>query len=169
MRHNRIGFKMGIVIITLFLIVLVFLGFAIDRMFTNFYSAEMQKETEELTSHFTVMANATETTSEQTMKTFAEFSNVSIINILKNGKVILHSGTHDSADNAFIRTSDLQKSFQGKRLAYYIKIRQGMVILSQDNLYLIMERLPQLFMLCPLRNKWNAPFQGYAIYCSSPE
>ncbi|MEK5357963.1 sensor histidine kinase [Paenibacillus sp. FSL L8-0709] len=125
MRHNRIGFKMGIVIITLFLIVLVFLGFAIDRMFTNFYSAEMQKETEELTSHFTVMANATETTSEQTMKTFAEFSNVSIINILKNGKVILHSGTHDSADNAFIRTSDLQKIFSGEKVSLLYKDPSG--------------------------------------------
>ncbi|WP_310828750.1 hypothetical protein [Paenibacillus pedocola] len=83
MRQNRIGFKMGMVIITIFLIVLIFLGFAIDRMFTSFYSAEMQKETEEITSHFTVMANATDTTSEQTMMTFAEFSNVSIFNILK--------------------------------------------------------------------------------------
>ncbi|MCL6606105.1 MAG: HAMP domain-containing histidine kinase [Paenibacillus sp.] len=117
MRNNRIGFKMGIVIITLFLIVLLFLGFAIDRMFTSFYSAEMQRETEEITSHFTVMANATDSTSEETMMTFADFSNVSIFNILESGKVILHSGTHDSADKAFIRALDLQKIFSGEKVS----------------------------------------------------
>ncbi|WP_410512415.1 HAMP domain-containing sensor histidine kinase [Paenibacillus sp. BR2-3] len=116
MRNNRIGFKLGLVIITVFLIVLLFLGFAIDRMFTNFYSAEMQRENEEITSHFAVMANADDTTSEQTMKTFAEFSGVSIFNILKNGEVILHSGIHDSADRSFIRASDIDKIFSGEKI-----------------------------------------------------
>ncbi|MBY3621383.1 two-component sensor histidine kinase [Paenibacillus sp. VTT E-133280] len=117
MRNNRIGLKLGLVIITVLLIVLLFLGFAIDKMFTNFYTAEMRKETEEIASHFSVMANAADTTSEQTMMTFAEFSNVSIFNILENGKVNLHSGVHDSADRAFIRNSDLEKIFTGKKVS----------------------------------------------------
>jgi signal transduction histidine kinase len=125
MRNNRIGIKLGSVIITVFLIVLLFLGFAIDKMFTNFYTAEMRKETEEIASHFTVMANATDVTSEQTMMTFAEFSNVSIFNILDNGTVNLHSGVHDSADRSFIRSSDLDKIFGGKIVSLMYKDPEG--------------------------------------------
>ncbi|KGE20889.1 sensor histidine kinase [Paenibacillus wynnii] len=117
MRSNRVGLKLGLVIISVFLIVILFLGFAIDRMFTNFYSAEMRRETEEITSHFTVMANAADTTSEQTMMTFAEFSNVSIFNILESGSVTLHSGVHDSTDRTFIRASDLKKIFSGEKVS----------------------------------------------------
>ncbi|MFD1774791.1 sensor histidine kinase [Paenibacillus rhizophilus] len=116
MRSNRIGFKLGLIIISVFLIVLVFLGFTIDRMFTNYYYARMQTDTEEITSHFALMADSTDATSEQTMKTFAEFSNVSIFNIRKNGEVILHSGVHDSSDRTFIRVSDLYKIFAGKKV-----------------------------------------------------
>ncbi|QWU15403.1 Signal transduction histidine kinase [Paenibacillus sophorae] len=116
MRNNRIGLKLGLIIITLFLIVLVFLGFSIERMFTNYYYARMQTETEELTSHFAVMADSTDAMSEQTMKTFAEFSNVSIFNMRQDGAVILHSGVHDSSDRTFIRTSDLNKIFSGKKV-----------------------------------------------------
>lgn len=125
MRNNRIGIKLGLVIITVLLIVLLFLGFAIDKMFTNFYTAEMRKETEEIASHFTVMANATDTTSEQTMMTFAEFSNVSIFNILENGKVHLHSGVHDSADRAFIRKFDLEQIFSGKKVSLLYEDPEG--------------------------------------------
>ncbi|WP_054939804.1 sensor histidine kinase [Paenibacillus ihuae] len=125
MRNNRIGIKLGLVIITVLLIVLLFLGFAIDKMFTNFYTAEMRKETEEIASHFTVMANATDVTSEQTMMTFAEFSNVSIFNILDNGTVNLHSGVHDSADRSFIRGSDLDKIFAGKIVSLLYEDPQG--------------------------------------------
>jgi signal transduction histidine kinase len=117
MRNNRIGLKLGLVIITVFLIVLLFLGFAIDRMFTNFYSAEMLRENEELTSHFAGMANASDTSSEQAMKTFAEFSHVSIFNILRNGEVTLHSGIHDSADRSFIRATDVDKIFSGEKVS----------------------------------------------------
>ncbi|BCG60425.1 sensor histidine kinase [Paenibacillus sp. URB8-2] len=116
MKNNRIGLKLGLIIITLFLIVIVFLGFSIDRMFTNYYYARTQTETEELTSHFALMADSTDATSDQTMKTFAEFSNVSIFNIRKDGEVILHSGVHDSSDRSFIRAPDLNKIFSGKKV-----------------------------------------------------
>ncbi|OBZ09585.1 two-component sensor histidine kinase [Bacillus sp. FJAT-27264] len=117
MRGNRIGFKLGAVIITVFLVVILFLAFAIDRMFTNFYTAEMRRETEDLTSHFALMANTTDTTSEQMMTTFAEFSNVSIFNVLKDGEVILHSGVHDSEDSSFIHATDLSRIFAGNRVS----------------------------------------------------
>lgn len=118
MKNNIIGLKLGIVIISLFFVVLLFLGIVIDRLFTNFYYSEMHTETEELTSHFTVMAESGDTTTEQMMKTFAEFSNVSIFNISKGGLVDFHSGVHDSADRSFIRTADLAAIMSGKSVSF---------------------------------------------------
>jgi HAMP domain-containing protein len=133
MRGNRIGFKLGAVIITVFLVVILFLAFAIDRMFTNFYSAEMRRETEDLTSHFALMANTPDTTSEQMMTTFAEFSNVSIFNVLKDGEVILHSGVHDSEDGSFIHNSDLSRIFAGNRVSLLHEDPRATAILSPAN------------------------------------
>ncbi|MBY0012182.1 MULTISPECIES: sensor histidine kinase [Paenibacillus] len=117
MKNNRIGLKLGFVIITVFLIVLVFLGFTIDRLFTNFYIDRMRTENEELGSHFAVMAQS-DSTSGEMMKTFAEFSNVSIFNVNANSEVILHSGTHDSSDRKIIRSSDLERIFAGKKVNF---------------------------------------------------
>lgn len=117
MKNNRIGLKLGFIIITVFLIVLVFLGFTIDRLFTSFYIDRMRTENEELGSHFAVMAQ-TDSTSGEMMKTFAEFSNVSIFNVNANSDVILHSGTHDSSDRKMIRSADLEKIFAGKKVNF---------------------------------------------------
>ncbi|KGE17127.1 sensor histidine kinase [Paenibacillus wynnii] len=125
MRNNIIGRKLGVVIISVFLVVLLFLGFTIDRMFTNFYYSEMQTETEELTSHFTIMAESQDTTTEQMMRTFAEFSNVSIFNISKNGNVDFHSGVHDSTDRSFIRAADLKGIFLGDSVSFDYKDPSG--------------------------------------------
>ncbi|MEI2393998.1 sensor histidine kinase [Paenibacillus phytohabitans] len=125
MKHNIIGSKLGLVIMSVFLIVLLSLGMVIDRMFTSFYYNEMQTETEELASHFTVMAQSKESTTSQMMTTFAEFSNVSIFNILPDGRTNLHSGVHDSADRAFIRTGDLTDIFTGKTVSFLYKDPAG--------------------------------------------
>ncbi|AIQ41480.1 HAMP domain-containing sensor histidine kinase [Paenibacillus sp. FSL R7-0297] len=125
MKHNIIGSKLGLVIMSVFLIVLLSLGMVIDRMFTSFYYNEMQTETEELASHFTVMAQSKESTTSQMMTTFAEFSNVSIFNILPDGHTNLHSGVHDSSDRAFIRTGDLTDIFNGKTVSFLYKDPEG--------------------------------------------
>ena len=125
MKNNIIGLKLGLIIISVFVVVLLSLGFTIDRMFTNFYYSEMQTETEELTSHFTVMAESQDTTTEQMMRTFAEFSDVSIFNIAKNGEVDFHSGVHDSSDRSFIRTADVKAILSGKSVSFSYKDPSG--------------------------------------------
>lgn len=125
MKNNKIGLKLGVVIMSVFLIVILALGVTIDRMFTNFYYSEMQKETEELTSHFIGMAESQDTTNEQMMSTFAEFSDVSIFNILQDGSVNLHSGVHDRADRSFIRSSDLSRIFLGESVSFEYKDPTG--------------------------------------------
>ncbi|QQZ59686.1 HAMP domain-containing protein [Paenibacillus sonchi] len=125
MKNNIIGFKLGLVIMSVFLIVLLFLGVAIDRMFSSFYYKEMQTETEELASHFTVMAESQDTTSEQMMRTFAEFSNVSIFNISRDRSVTFHSGVHNSADRSFIHWADLDRILSGARVSLLYKDPAG--------------------------------------------
>ncbi|AIQ68836.1 sensor histidine kinase [Paenibacillus graminis] len=125
MKNNIIGFKLGLAIMSVFLIVLLFLGVAIDRMFSSFYYKEMRTETEELASHFTVMAESQDTTSEQMMRTFAEFSNVSIFNISRDSRLTLHSGVHDSADRSFIHGADLARIFSGTRVSLLYKDPAG--------------------------------------------
>ncbi|MHA6532025.1 sensor histidine kinase [Paenibacillus sp. BAC0078] len=125
MKNNIIGFKLGLVIMSVFLIVLLFLGAAIDRMFSSFYYKEMKTETEELASHFTVMAESKDTTKEQMMRTFAEFSNVSIFNISRDGRVSMHSGAHDSADRSFIQAADLKRIFSGSSVSIMYKDPAG--------------------------------------------
>lgn len=125
MKNNIIGLKLGYIIMSVFLVVLLVLGITIDRMFTSFYYNEMQKETEELTSHFIGMAESQDSSNEQMMSTFAEFSDVSIFNISKDGNVILHSGVHDRSDRSFIQASDVSRIFAGKSVDFEYKDPAG--------------------------------------------
>ncbi|MGG1445419.1 sensor histidine kinase [Brevibacillus laterosporus] len=116
MRHNRIGMKLGSVIATIFFIVLLFLGVSLYQMFSNFYHTEMRTEVTEMTSHFTTMAETTETSSEEMILTFADFSNVSMFYINAAGEITLHSGGHNAADRSFIRPEDIKQIFSGKTI-----------------------------------------------------
>ncbi|MGG6310628.1 hypothetical protein [Paenibacillus macerans] len=114
MRKNKIGFRIGLVILIAFVVVILSLGLAIDRMFTNFYNAEMRTEVEELTAHFTAMSQSPESLSEDTLLQFADFSNVSIVFVGEQGNVLAHSGPYDLLDRSFIKPQDLQVLFAGK-------------------------------------------------------
>ncbi|RFB32501.1 sensor histidine kinase [Brevibacillus sp. VP] len=116
MRRNRIGMKLGSVIAAIFFIVLLFLGISLYQMFSNFYHTEMRTEVTEMTSHFTTMAETTETSSEEMILTFADFSNVSMFYIDATGEITLHSGGHNAADRSFIRPKDLKQIFSGKTI-----------------------------------------------------
>ncbi|MFD1177938.1 ATP-binding protein [Paenibacillus puldeungensis] len=114
MRRNRIEFKLGLIILSAFAVVLVSLGIAIDRMFMNFYNTEMKTEVEELTTHFATMAETPHISTEQTMLEFADFSNVSMLFVDPQGKVLAHSGMHSLKDHSFIRQEDVKQLFAGK-------------------------------------------------------
>lgn len=117
MRRNRIGMKLGLVIASIVFVVLLFLGVSLYQMFSNFYHAEMRTEVTELTSHFRTMAETTDSSSmEEMIRTFADFSNVSMFYINAAGEVTLHSGGHSAADRSFIRTEDVQQIFAGKSI-----------------------------------------------------
>ncbi|MFD3257820.1 sensor histidine kinase [Paenibacillus lentus] len=116
--RNKIGFKLGLIILSAFVVVIASLGLAIGRMFSNFYNAEMRTEVDELTTHFTVMSDSPEILTEQTLLKFADFSNVSILYVDNQGNVLAHSGEHDLSDQSFIRPSDVQNLFSGKSVGF---------------------------------------------------
>lgn len=116
MRRNRIGMKLGLVIASIVFIVLLFLGVSLYQMFSNFYHAEMRTEVTEMTSHLRTMAETTESSMEEMILTFADFSNVSMFYINAAGEITLHSGRHSAADRSFIRTEDIQQIFSGETI-----------------------------------------------------
>lgn len=105
-RGNRIGFKLGLIILTAILVVLLSLGFALDRMFSRFYTAEVRTELQEMAAHFSVMLEAGDITTEQMISSFADFSRVSIYYTNAKGDILFHSGEHQESDRAFIRADD---------------------------------------------------------------
>ncbi|WP_232697370.1 sensor histidine kinase [Brevibacillus daliensis] len=117
MIRNRIGMKLGLVIASVFLVVLLVLGVTMYQMFFNFYHTEMKTEVSEMTSHFITMAETTNASSEDMMLTFADFSNVSIFYINAQGKITLHSGEHNAADRSFIYEEDIKKIFSGESIS----------------------------------------------------
>ncbi|MDT3425759.1 signal transduction histidine kinase [Paenibacillus forsythiae] len=125
MKNNVIGLKLGLVISGLVLVVLLFLGVAVDRMFTSFYSANMKTETEELASHFTVMAESSEEDTGKMMGTFAEFSAVTIYNVRRDGSVIKHSGVQDPAYLSFIRPLEVGRIFASQKVNFFYEDPAG--------------------------------------------
>lgn len=120
MISNKLGMKLGLVIIAVFIIVLSTLGFTIDRMFTNFYNTEMSIEVDELATHFAMMAESPDAPTEQMLLKFADFSNVSIFYVSEQGQVQAYSGEDELAEASFIEQTDVSAIFSGQtvRLKY---------------------------------------------------
>ncbi len=118
MRSNKIGLKLGLVIVSVFFVVLFALGLAVDRMFTNFYNTEMRIEVEELTTHFATMIESPDLSMEQKLLTFADFSNVDIFYIDEMGNILIHSGDYKSTDRSFIHKNDVKTLFSGSMVNF---------------------------------------------------
>lgn len=132
MRNNVIGLKLGLVISGLFLIVLLVLGTAVDRMFSSFYYANMEKETEELASHFTMMAESSMAESSGAgmggmMETFADFSGVSLFNVNREGQLTMHSGMDMMMSPVlpFVHSQQLDRIFSGQKVRFLYDDEDG--------------------------------------------
>lgn len=113
MKISRIGLKLGAVIVALFLVILLSLGFVIDRVFSSFYHTKMREDVEELATHFANMVKSHDVGSNEMIQNFAEFSNVGIYLIQTSTKEKVNLGKIDIADNSFIHESDLQMFEKG--------------------------------------------------------
>jgi signal transduction histidine kinase len=113
MTMNRIGLKLGAVIIALFVVVLLSLGFVIDRVFSAFYHTKMKDDVQELATHFANMAKSHEAGSEEMIQTLAEFSNTSIYMIHTSTKEKVSLGKTRVEDQTFIQEQDLERLAAG--------------------------------------------------------
>ncbi|WP_310551470.1 sensor histidine kinase [Paenibacillus glufosinatiresistens] len=116
MSRNKIGFKLGLMLLGAFAAVLLTLGLTVNRVFTNFYNAEMRTEVDELTNHFASMSES-HTPGEgadEALLQFADFSNVSFVVVSESGEVLERSGDHDASDRSYIHPGDLKRLFAGE-------------------------------------------------------
>ena len=125
---------------SLFLLIICFLGVAIDRMFANYHYAEMKSNVNEMTAHFVMMAASPDSSSEHSMDAFADFSKVSIFFISSNGAVTAHSGEHDPSDHSFIHEQDVLRIFSGQTVNFTHRdpdgnryLVSGMAVPNRDN------------------------------------
>ncbi|MDF2923445.1 MAG: transcriptional regulator [Paenibacillaceae bacterium] len=111
---NRIEFKLGAVIAALLLLVILLMGFTIDRMFTTFYHKQAGEDLDELASHFAGMAQTHENGSEEMIHLFAEFSDVSISMVDIQGNRTAELGSLRVEDDGFITREALQLLERGQ-------------------------------------------------------
>ncbi|WP_438434185.1 ATP-binding protein [Gorillibacterium sp. sgz500922] len=116
MAKNKIGLKLGLVILTAFAVVILLLGWTTNRMFTNFYTAEMRTEAEELTAHFAAMSESPELMSEEALLTFADFSNVRVLYVSRQGQIVAHSGPDEALDPMLVKSEELAPLFAGGKM-----------------------------------------------------
>ncbi|MFT8321134.1 MAG: HAMP domain-containing sensor histidine kinase [Bacillus sp. (in: firmicutes)] len=141
---NRIGLKLGIAILLLFLMVLLPLGFVIDRFFFGFYYKEVRTEIEELSSRY---AESIETSrNPQTpfmLEMMAEFSNIKLYIVDTEGTIIANSGIHSLVKGSSIPVDELKNLSQGKSVEKEFKdlvdnqryLVSGKPIISQNQFY----------------------------------
>lgn len=125
MLKNKVGMKLGFVIIAVFIVVLSILGVTIDRMFSNFYTSEMSTEVDELATHFAMMAQTPDAPTEEMLLKFADFSNVSIFYVNKDGKVQDYSGEEELADALFVHQEDIKTIFSGRTIRLNYEAASG--------------------------------------------
>ncbi|MCI1881617.1 MAG: HAMP domain-containing histidine kinase [Sporolactobacillus sp.] len=89
---NRIGLKLGAVVMGLMIVILISLGFAVDRLFATFYETQMKEDTQQLAAHFVTMAESDNATARSMIRTFAEFSDVDVLWLNGEGRPLAFPG-----------------------------------------------------------------------------
>jgi Signal transduction histidine kinase len=124
MTMNRIGFKLGAAILGLMIVVLVFSGLAVDRLFANFYDAQMKENTREIAVHFATMAETDDTSSRAMIRTFAKFSDVKAYWVTFNGKIQTVSDVLQT-NPSILRSQETQRLLSGRSVELQNNDAQG--------------------------------------------
>ncbi|TRM12139.1 HAMP domain-containing histidine kinase [Lentibacillus cibarius] len=118
---NKIVLKLGGAIMTLFLVVLLPLGYITNEIFTNFYYSHAQKEVGELSKKYAKAINSLE--NEETINMFKVLSGLTNNDILilnANGNVVASSGIKtanlsDEEMNQLLAGQPVVKRFRGSK------------------------------------------------------
>jgi len=81
---NRIDLKLGMMIFSLFMVVLFILGFVVNGIISNFYTKEAHKEANDIATHVTAMLQE-HNNSKSDLITMAEFTGVDIFLVDSQG------------------------------------------------------------------------------------
>ncbi|GEB76745.1 MULTISPECIES: sensor histidine kinase [Sporolactobacillus] len=117
MSINRIGLKLGAAVIVLMIVILVSSGLAVDRLFTNFYDAQMKDNTQEIAAHFATMAESNDTSSQSMIRAFAKFSDVKVFWLNDEGRILTLPG-EKQPNLSFIRSRDTRRLLSGHSVAF---------------------------------------------------
>lgn len=112
MNLNRIEIKLGTVMMIMMIVILVSLGLAVDRLFTNFYEKQMKEDTDQLATHFVTMAESGDATARSMIRTFAEFSDVSVLQVNHQGGLLPYPGEKKKYSE-LIKTRDIRRLLRG--------------------------------------------------------
>jgi signal transduction histidine kinase len=117
MNWNRIDLKLGAIIITLFFIILLILGFVINQLFTSFYINKVQEEADELSTHIVSMLEKQESTRLDLIGTLAEFSRVDIYLLDSQGNIVENASGKHVPKQLFITKQQNLDLLAGKKIA----------------------------------------------------
>lgn len=117
MTINRIGLKLGAAVIVLMIVILVSSGLAVDRLFTNFYDAQMKDNTQEIAAHFVTMAESNDTSSQSMIRAFAKFSSVKVYWLNDEGRILTLPG-EKQPNLSLLRARDTQRLLSGHSVAF---------------------------------------------------
>ncbi|MCL7747300.1 MULTISPECIES: sensor histidine kinase [Bacillaceae] len=156
MRLNRIDVKLGLTMITVFLLVFAPFVYVIDQVFCNYYYNKAKEEARQLTSNYAQMIANNQMLMSTPMVEMAGNITQKIIFLLdKDGDMIMFTGTDDLEIN--IKEFDLQNLFEGRPVFYeYVEP-------LTDNPYLLYghpinadQFKGSLFMLFPLNDMYDS-------------
>ncbi|GAX91655.1 sensor histidine kinase [Effusibacillus lacus] len=117
MRWNRIVVKLIGAILLLFLVVLLPLGFVIDRIFSGFYYRQVQEEIDGLSSRYAQSVAVTRDLMTVNMiEMMANFSDVKLYIADVDGRVIASSGVPGISTGSFISDEEIQALYSGNSI-----------------------------------------------------
>ncbi|MEW9502806.1 HAMP domain-containing sensor histidine kinase [Jeotgalibacillus marinus] len=117
MIRNSIVLKLGGTILLLFLMVLLPLGFVIDRAFSEFYYSEVRTEIDDLSSRYAESMAVTNHSQQPYMiEMMAEFSNIKLYIVDTRGEIVAQSGIPSTVKGSSIPANELRTLSRGKSL-----------------------------------------------------
>lgn len=117
MKINQIGIKLGMAIMVLMIVILSSLGFAIDQLFSTFYTTQMKEDTQQIAAHFVTMAGSGDTTAQSMIQNFAKFSDVNVLWINNQGRV-LNFPSKNEQNLKLIKTQDRSRLLKGSSVSF---------------------------------------------------
>ncbi|NHN33284.1 sensor histidine kinase [Paenibacillus agricola] len=122
MRWNSIALKLGLTIILLFLIVLLSLGFVIDKIFSGFINNKFLKEADELSTRYEIMMESHGDVMIGLMDMMSELSNSGIYILDKDGKIISSTGQLKENEGMLATHQNLRELSLGRSIQKELRV-----------------------------------------------